>query len=200
MRPHTKLHLNAAALLLAAFLLAACGQPTSTAATSTAPAAFPTIADTPLAATLPPTWTPTFTPSPLPATAPPTLTLTPSITPTLPAESICEQFTLLYEIRQLQVFRQDKVIPFALDIPVPDVIVRFLATHRASGQNQGVELPGGQTYLFELDVSLLPTTGLYDWALWIDSPAYGEICQHEGTLIVLPPPPAEPTSEITPEN
>ena len=193
-----KLKFTAAAVLLAAFLLTACGQSAPVSVSPTTPASFPTLAGTPVAATLPSTWTPTFTPTPLPPSPTQAPTLTPTLTPTLSSEAICDQFKLLYEISDLQVFRQDKVIPFALDIPVPDVKVRFLAVHRVSGQNQGVELAGGQSYLFEFNVDLLPTTGLYDWTLEVISPTYGEICQHEGTLIVLPPLAAEVTAEATP--
>lgn len=110
-------------------------------------------------------------------------TLTPP--PTLSAGEICESFTLLYEIPPRKVFYRDRVIPFAFTIEAPEVVVRFLAVHRRTGENQGIELAGGQSYLFEFPVSLLPVAGFYDWSLTIHSPTYGDLCVHEGTFTVL---------------
>ena len=164
------------------FLLAACSSPAPVATRT--PAAFPTLAGTPLPATLPPTWTPTFTPSPLPPSATPTPTRVPSATPTRSAADWCEQFRLLYEIPPLQVFRTDAIIPFVADIPA-GATMRFLAVHRRTGENQGVELLGGQSYLFEFPVNLLPRVGLYDWTLALITPDAAELCPRSGRFIVL---------------
>src|SRR5690606_8221078 len=142
--------------------------PTPPVATST-PALFPTMAGPVMEATLPPTWTPTFTPSPAPPTATETPAPTLTLVPTLTAAEICAGLTLFYEIPERNVFRADEVIPLALDIVAPDVQVRFLMTHRRTGENQGVELAGGQSYLYEFAVSWLPVPGLYDWRIYVIS-------------------------------
>jgi hypothetical protein len=78
----------------------------------------------------------------------------------------------------------------------PDVTIRFVAIHRRTGENQGVQFTGGQTILAELPVSILPYPGLYDWKLSIHSEIYGDLCEHEGTFEVLSP---ENNIESTPE-
>ncbi len=172
-----------ALILTVAVLLGACSPSALT--PSATPGLFPTLDDTPQAATLPPTWTPTFTPSPAPPTATPTLPPSPTPAPTLTAEEICERLELLYEIPPRKVYRWAQVIPFALTLDAPEVSIRFLATHRATGENQGIQLEGQQSYLFEFPVNLLPRPGLYDWELVIQSAAYGDLCQREGMFFAL---------------
>jgi hypothetical protein len=84
------------------------------------------------------------------------------------------------------------VIPLALDIVAP-VQVRFLMTHRRTGENQGVELAGGQSYLYEFPVSWLPVAGLYDWRIYVSSETAGELCLSSGTFIALDIASAAPT-------
>ncbi len=171
-------------LLTVAVFLGACA-PVSPPQPSATPGLFPTLADTPQPVTLPPTWTPTFTPTPAPPTA--TLTPPPSPTPapTLTAAEICDSLTLLYEIPPRHVYRWEQVIPFAFTIEADDVVVRFVATHHATEENQGLQLEGGQSYLFEFQVSLLPRPGLYDWSLVVHSPHYGDLCAREGLFFAL---------------
>ena len=186
-------------LLAVAVLLGACSP--SAPAPSATPGLFPTLDDTPQPATLPPTWTPTFTPSPAPPTATPTLPPSPTPAPTLTAGETCERFELLYEIPPRKVFRWHQVIPFAITLDAPDVTVRFVATHRATGENQGIQLEGQESYLFEFPVNLLPRPGLYDWELVVQSAAYGDLCQREGVFFALQldTPEASPEAAATAE-
>lgn len=146
---------------------------------------------------LPPTWTPTFTPSPLPPSSTPTTTLTATPAPTESAEAICEGFRLIYEFDNRKPFTWEGAIPLMFEIQSSEVVVRFLAVHRRSGENKGVELPGGQTLIANFPVNLLPAPGLYDWRLSVISETYGELCQQNGTFVVLRPRPQSP--EATPE-
>lgn len=81
----------------------------------------------------------------------------------------------------------------------PEVVIRFLATHRSTKKNQGAQFPGGQTIIAELPVSLLPYPGLYDWKLSIYSEVYGDLCEREGTFVVLRPENIQATLEATAE-
>ncbi len=81
----------------------------------------------------------------------------------------------------------------------PEVVIRFVATHRATGENQGAQFPGGQTIIAELPVNLLPHAGLYNWELSIYSETYGDLCPREGTFVVLRPQNVEATPEVTAE-
>lgn len=165
--------------LLLVVLLAAC---------SSGPPPTPTVTATPLIrSTLPPTWTPTVTPSPAPPSATPTTTATLTPVPTLSADDICGGFTLLYEIPAGARYDWDKIIPLMFSIEAADVTVRFLAVHRATGENQGAEIAGGQTFIFEFPVALLPRPGVYDWTLGVYSPTYGDICVRSGTLTAVQP-------------
>ena len=81
----------------------------------------------------------------------------------------------------------------------PEVVIRFVATHRSTGENQGAQFPGGQTIIAELPVKLLPHPGLYNWTLNIHSENYGDLCEHKGTFVVLRPENIETTAEATSE-
>ncbi len=187
--------------LTVAFFLWACTPAQTTPQPTRTPSLFATLSGPVAEATLPPTWTPTFTPSPLPPTATETAVPTFTPAPTLTAAEICTGFVLFYEIPDRKVFRWDRVIPFAFDITAEDVKVQFVATHRRTGQNQGLELVGGETYLFEFPVNFLPVSGVYDWHLSVISDQYGELCPHSGTFIALnlpSPATSTPTPSITP--
>jgi hypothetical protein len=138
---------------------------------------------TPIRATFPPTWTPTDTGTPYP----PTETNTPA--PTLPPtatigpeqiEEICDNFTFTREFDDGENFGWDKVIGFIVETQRTDVVVRFLAVHRATGDNQGVQLPGGQLVLVELPVNLLPSPGIYDWTISVHHNLAGDFCTQSG--------------------
>ena len=182
--------------LLLVILLAAC---------SSGPPPTPTITATPLVrSTLPPTWTPTASPSPAPPSATPTATHTLTPQPTLSPDEICAGFEVLYEIPPGARYDWDKIIPLLFTLESPDVTARFLAVHRATGENQGLEIPGGQSFVFEFPVNWLPRPGVYDWTLGVHSPAYGDICTRSGTLTAVQPwlgaaPSATPAAEFTPE-
>jgi hypothetical protein len=64
------------------------------------------------------------------------------------------------------------------------VLVRFLAVHRETGENLGVEVPGGELMALELSVRQLPLAGLYDWTVSIFVGSLGEQCMHRGTFVV----------------
>jgi hypothetical protein len=67
-------------------------------------------------------------------------------------------------------------------------VIRFIAVQRETGANQGVQLPGGQTALFELPVSALPGPGWYDWTLGValagDETDAALLCARTGTFEV----------------
>lgn len=149
--------------------------------------------------TLPPTWTPSVTPSASPT---PTVTPTPSPVPTESADSICEGFRLLHDFSGQRTYRWGSYIPILFELRSPDAFVRFTATHRASQEGTGFELPGGQAASVEFQISALPRPGTYDWTLSVVSPAHGEICQQQGSFTALVPtitPAATPSPETTPE-
>ena len=64
------------------------------------------------------------------------------------------------------------------------VMVRFLATHRETGENLGVQTAGGDMTALELPISQLPLPGLYDWSISIYVDTLGEQCTHTGTFVV----------------
>lgn len=175
------------AIFLTALLLSAGCAPAPPTATPTAV----------VAPTLPPTWTPT----PPPTAAPPTAARTPpptaAPTATRIADELCAGFAPLYEIPAGAQFSGDGVIPLAFTLEAADAVVRFTAVQRASGANQGVQFPGGQTVLFELPVRLLPGPGEYDWTLGVAR--LGDdalLCARAGAFVVVPPP--APTAALLP--
>lgn len=169
------------ALAAAALTLAACGA-------ASLPAATPTPVTAP---TLPPAWTPAPSATAAPPTAAPTLTRTPAPTATLSAAELCAGFTLLYELPEGALFAADGVIPIAVALDAAGPVVRFSAVQRETGANQGVQLPGGQTALFELPVSALPGPGWYDWTLGValtgDAAAGALLCARTGAFEVAAP-------------
>jgi hypothetical protein len=133
--------------------------------------------------TLPPTWTPTFTPTPAPPTATITPTLTPTVTETLSAQAICDNFFTTTNLDSGDIFAWDNTITLYVDNVPSDVSVSFMMTHHFSGENRGVNMPGGQGSIVQLLVKNLPQTGQYDWTLVIESPEYGDICAQDGWFI-----------------
>lgn len=82
----------------------------------------------------------------------------------------------------------------------PDVIARFVAVHRLTGENKGFQVPGGGIYLVNFNINLLPRPGLYDWTLKVISESYGELCTRGGYFIVGRPEWVDDNKdEITPE-
>jgi hypothetical protein len=82
--------------------------------------------------------------------------------------------------------------------------VRWLATHRLSGENLGVELAGGELFGMELPVNRLPRPGYYQWSVAVYGNAIGEQCKREGYFFVYrsaseSTATVEVTSEATPE-
>lgn len=86
---------------------------------------------------------------------------------------------------QLHYFRQDDRIPILTNTGAVDTPVRFLAVHRLSGENQGVDIPGGTLLGIQFPVRYLPRAGLYDWSLSVQSPLYGELCKQNGSFVVV---------------
>lgn len=155
--------------------------------TACATPAPPTATDTPTPitrATLPPPWTPTFTPSPAPPTATDTPTQPP---PTLAAADICDGFEVTQRFSDGARFAHDADIPLFFGVAAVDVTVRFVATQRYTGENLGIEVPGGQMFGMNLAVARLPGHGLYDWRVSVFSPVYGDICARAGYFFAAPP-------------
>jgi hypothetical protein len=180
-------------------LIAACTPQPSPTSEAPTESRFLTSAGPLVPQTLPPTWTPTFTPTPLPPTLTPTITLTPSPIPTASAEDICDGFKLLYDFDTGRPFHWNGAIGFYMSSNAPDVVIRFDAVHRSTGENKAVEFPGGQSILAELPIKLLPHPGLYDWTLNVHSETYGDLCERKGTFVVLRPENLESTPEATSE-
>lgn len=67
------------------------------------------------------------------------------------------------------------------------VTIHFLATHRKTNDSRSMDLVGGMTG-FQLPVSQLPASGLYDWTVSLHSEAYGdELCTREGWFVAVAP-------------
>jgi len=152
--------------------------------------------------TFPPTWTPTFTPTPRPLG--PTDTPAPTVSPTATLgpeqmETICENFQFTYEFDQGEMFEPDEKIAFIVETQRWEVVVRFLAVHRRTGENRGVQLPSGQYVLAEMPVSYLPLPGLYDWTVNVHHDQLGDFCQQGGYFFVSALPAPEATAEATVE-
>jgi hypothetical protein len=108
---------------------------------------------------------------------------------------LCDSFTVDYAFEDGHSFRWSESIAMLFGttfsavaapntgVPVP-VTVRWLATHRQSGENLGLEVSGGQLFGMELPVSCLPHPGFYDWTVAVYSAVIGERCAHSGTFFV----------------
>jgi hypothetical protein len=149
--------------------------------------------------TFPPTWTPTDTATPLPPS--PTNTPTPTLEPTATLgpeqiETICDNFQFIYEFDPGEMFEPGEKIAFVVETQRWEVVVRFLAVHRLTGENQGVQMPGGQFVLVEMPVTLLPHPGLYDWTVSVHHDELGDFCTQGGYFFVSDAPPPEATAEI----
>ncbi len=183
-----------AAVGLAAFFLWACSGAQTPTPVPPSPTSFPTR----IPVTFPPTWTPTFTATAPPPSAtntpPPTLSPMPTLGPEH-IERICETFRFDYAFDRGETFEQDDKIAFAVETQRWEVVIRFLAVHRLTGENQGLQMPGGQHVLVEMPVSLLPRPGLYDWTISIHHERLGDFCTQEGYFFVREEPPAEVTAE-----
>jgi hypothetical protein len=183
-----------ALIYLAALWLWACtGAPTPTAVPPS-----PTPAPTRIPATFPPTWTPTDTHTPLPPSPTNTPSPTRSPTPTPGPEQIeriCENFRFNYTFDRGETFEQDARIAFGVETQQWDVVVRFLAVHRLTGENRGLQIPSGQYVLAEMPVSLLPRPGLYDWTISVHHDELGDFCTQGGYFFVR----SVPTQEVTQE-
>jgi hypothetical protein len=110
-------------------------------------------------------------------------------------ERICETFGFEYAFDPGETFDPDNKIAFAVDTQRWDVVVRFLAVHRLTGENQGLQVQGGQHVLVEMPVSLLPHPGLYDWTISIHHDLLGDFCTQDGYFFVREGTPAEATEE-----
>ena len=173
--------------------LAACGStsaPFATQTTVSTETAVPTSRYATLAApvqraSLPPTWTPA--PTNTPVTPPPSRTATDTRTPspTRTVDDLCAGFSAEIPFEDGHLFPADGTIALIVISDTPDSSVIFYAQHRRSGENRGVEMPGGQANAMELSAAVLPQSGRYDWRLYLDSPIYGEICERSGYFIVL---------------
>jgi hypothetical protein len=192
-------------LIPALLMLAACNPQTQLiAALETPVAQAPTLSIPPQRPTLPPTWTPTSTETPAPPTPTRTPTRPPTLTPTPAAGDICAALEIQSALDEDgRYFPWDGKIAIAIQNNTPDVIVRFLAVHRLTGDNKGFQIPGGGLYLVDFRVDLLPRPGLYDWTLSAISDSYGEICTQSGYFFIGRPEwenAPDTTFETTPES
>jgi hypothetical protein len=122
--------------------------------------------------------------------------------PTLGPEQvarICETFRFDYSFDRGETFEPDDKIAFAVETQRWEVVIRFLAVHRVTGENQGLQMPGGQHVLVEMPASLLPRPGLYDWTMSIHHERLGDFCTQEGYFFVKAAPSEGATAEATVE-
>jgi hypothetical protein len=70
-------------------------------------------------------------------------------------------------------------------------MVIFELTHRLTGQSDRLEFPGGQMVGLELPIKQMVHSGQYDWKLYVQSTAYGEVCTETGTFLVVRPSPED---------
>lgn len=177
---------EAFALVLLVLLLTACGQP--------GPPPSLTPSATPLSrATLPPTWTPTDSPTPAPTR---TATRPPTLTPTRTLADRCAGFEVAVNIDDGARFTPDATIPLYFASDSPDLVIRFTATARATGEVLGVDVPGGRPFGFQLPLARLPGYGWFDWQIGLYSQADGDICVQSGSFFVRRPTPT-PTAVAT---
>lgn len=169
---------------LALLLAAACAPPPADSSLTPTPGRLPTLDGPPVLRTLPPTWTPTFTPSPQP---PPTDTPTPSPTATPALDALCEQFVASISVRPRQLIDWEGGFQMAFVNPWLATPIQFLAVHRRSGENLGVQFPPGGQYVIWFRADSLPLPGVYDWTMSLLSPDYGPSCTQEGSFTVRPP-------------
>jgi hypothetical protein len=110
---------------------------------------------------------------------------------------VCASFTLDYEFDDGHIFFWGDMITmfYGTDYrlvrdPVTNeavpVLIRFLATHVASGENLGVQSSGGQISAMQLDAERLTEPGYYNWKLFVYGDSFGEACLHEGNFYVYP--------------
>ena len=182
-------------LLVTLGALGACVTATTSPPTSQPTSRFATIEGAIVQQTLPPAWTPSDTPTRTPTR---TATPLPSSTPTLAAEDICDGFDLMHDFTTRLVYDWESYIPIIASLTDTDATIHFTATHRQTGTGSGFDLPGGQTVAVEFQISALSQPGTYDWALSVQHPVYGDLCQREGWFIALRPT-ATPTPETTAE-
>ena len=114
-------------------------------------------------------------------------------------ERLCETFQFNSAYDRGETFEPDEKIAFSVEVQRPDVVVRFLAVHRLTGENRGIQIPGGQYVLAEMSVSRLPLPGLYDWTASVHHEELGDFCTQEGYFFVRAAPPGEATAEATAE-
>jgi hypothetical protein len=112
---------------------------------------------------------------------------------------LCETFQFNYAFDRGETFEHGEKIAFSVEVQRPDVVVRFLAVHRLTGENQGIQIPGGQVVLAEMPVSLLPLPGLYDWTVSVHHAELGDFCVQGGYFVVKTAPPGEATEEAAAE-
>jgi hypothetical protein len=181
--------------LLGGLLLAGCmGTHSAT------PAPPPVTATALIRSTLPPTWTPTVTFSPVPPTPIPTATGTPTPAPTRTSASICAGFVLETNLREhpLPIYRPDSFIRLLITSDAAETVIRLVFTHQPSAGGEGLEFPGGQSYVYEIAASSFTQPGRYDWV--VEVRRLGEeavLCAESGEMVILRG--VVPTAAVSPE-
>jgi hypothetical protein len=169
--------------LLGGMLLTGC----MTAPSSTPAPPTPT-ATAIIRSTLPPTWTPTVTFSPMPPTPIPSLTYTPTPAPTRSSASICAGFVLDTNLKanRLPLYNPQMFIRLLITSDAPETTIRLLFTDQASESGEGLEFPGGQSYVYEIAASSFTQYGRYNWA--VEVRRTGEetvLCAESGEMVIL---------------
>ncbi len=191
--------LIAVGLLCAGLACAACAPqpiPTPTETASPTPTdRFPTHAGPIIRATLPPAWTLTYTPLPTLTPTPTPVTPTATATPLPSLSELCDSFTVDTQFQDGDTFGWNDTLSMVFGTTLSAVrdpasgnaitlVVRFLATRPADGENLGVQLDGGQVSAIQLPVDQLPGPGDYDWKVAVYGDGIGEQCVHAGSFVV----------------
>jgi hypothetical protein len=136
--------------------------------------------------TLPPTWTPTATPT---ITLTPTITATPTATATRTVDEICANFAALIGLVDGRTYTTADRIQLLLSIDDPTLIIDLVLINEDSDQEERYELPGGQLYAGQLDLSLDPGPGTYRWQVSVRDDDRRDLCALSGVFLLEEAPP-----------
>jgi hypothetical protein len=129
--------------------------------------------------TLPPTWTPTHTFTSAPTRMP---TDTPAPVPTISAADICKGFSVIATPDPKVEVSQDGSALFGWKNIPSGVRMRLYIWERGSRAGIFADVPIPGDGLLPIPAQRLPESYYFNWRLWIEHPAYGQICVHQGTF------------------
>jgi hypothetical protein len=136
--------------------------------------------------TLPPSWTPTATPT---ITLTPTITATFTATATRTVDEICANFAALIGLVDGRTYTTADRIQLLLSIDDPTLIIDLVLINEDSEEEERYELPGGQLYAGQLDLSLDPGPGMYRWQVSIRDGDRRDLCALSGAFLLEEAPP-----------